>query len=254
MLIILYHCSCVNTQQFDKECKTSTLCTCSTTDGRRIDLTPIVTNNAPLTATNNVDRFQYQWLPCNQDGMACGNDGVKAAICQRSSGILKYESTGQATSANFETDVNTGIVTLKYFVQSADKLRQSIVTLECVSSGGTDFVFVKEDPPLTYKFTLQSPHACCQGTGCSAAPPPPVITYTISLSVGSILLIIALCVVVIYLVAGLSVNVGYYKRSGVEMVPQLPFWILLPGLIKDGGLFIVNSVRRGGQRASYDKV
>jgi len=53
---------------------------------------------------------------------------------------------------------------------------------------------------------------------------------------------------VVYLVAGVLFNKFKRGLTGVELVPNVTFWSSIPGLVKDGVMFIVNKIRglRGG--------
>jgi len=219
--------------QFSSNCNLKSLCSCATADGKEsLDLQPFVENNngQPTVADNRVDQYNYKWLPCNSNGFACGR--AFAAVCQGT--II----AGNPSPVIFITDPKTGIVSIKY---SSDS-RISIINLSC--SSGNKLTFVGEDPGLTYNFNLESKYACCKG--CSSVP----ISSNVGISPGSILLIVFICFIVTYLVVGFIINGAYFKRSGKDMVPQLALWMMAPGMIKDGALFVVNSTCRRGSAGS----
>jgi len=49
----------------------------------------------------------------------------------------------------------------------------------------------------------------------------------------------------LYFVVGILFLKFARNASGVEMIPQHDFWFSLPGLVKDGVMFIVNKIRGG---------
>jgi cation-dependent mannose-6-phosphate receptor len=58
--------------------------------------------------------------------------------------------------------------------------------------------------------------------------------------------------VAVYFVGGILFNKYYRKMEGREVVPNVAFWADLPGLVKDGAMFIVNKAR--GRDSSYSQV
>jgi len=87
--------------------------------------------------------------------------------------------------------------------------------------------------------------------GCSSSPPtptPPIhITTKAKVSGGAVFLILFFCGGFVYLAAGLTVNKFARHKEGVEMIPNVEFWVSFGGLIKDGGRFIaLKTCKRGG--------
>jgi len=59
------------------------------------------------------------------------------------------------------------------------------------------------------------------------------------ISGGWIFIIILLGIAVLYLLVGVAVKKFVYQASGIELIPNVVFWLALPGLVRDGNLFIV---------------
>jgi len=80
------------------------------------------------------------------------------------------------------------------------------------------------------------------------------------LSIGSILLIILLCLSVVYLGAGLWYNIQYkHERFGVDALPHKEFWSAIPGLVKDGAVFSFQKAKGiyenyRGRSGEYQKI
>jgi len=99
--------------------------------------------------------------------------------------------------------------------------------------------FELETPKLFYNFAWTTSFACPTN-----APPPGTGG---GLSGGGIFLILVFCLFAVYVAAGITYNVVRKKATGKEIIPNIEFWSSLPGLVKDGVMFIVNSTcRRGG--------
>jgi len=106
-------------------------------------------------------------------------------------------------------------------------------------AGAGSPVFMSETGRQSFRFKWVSVHACPVGR----AP---------DLSIGSIMLIVFGSLVITYVIAGILWN--KYKRglTGLELVPQGEFWISIPGLVKDGVVFIINKIKnRGGGSTTF---
>jgi len=113
----------------------------------------------------------------------------------------------------------------------------------CSTTAGTGFPTYDGEIPaasLHYQFTWTSALACPGGNK--------------GLSAGSIILIVLLCLVVVYIVAGVLVNRFLRHQQGLDLIPQKEFWFGLPFLVKDGFMFIINKVRGRGAGTTYQTV
>jgi len=104
-------------------------------------------------------------------------------------------------------------------------------------------VFTAENPSLHYNFMWESKYAC------------PKTALPGGLTGGGIFLILFFVGAAVYLVGGILWQKFKVGASGLELIPNLTFWTSLPGLIKDGVMFMVNSTcRRGAGTGSYSQV
>jgi len=166
------------------------------------------------------------------------------AGCQQwdpSKGVTGRASMGSYASSSFQAPTKTGDkgygLTIQY--KGGDGNRQFEIDLVCDYKAGIGSpVFTGESPQLHYNFLWASVHACPVG-GKSGGKG--------GLSGGSILLIILLVVAVVYLVAGVLFNKFKRQASGIELIPNVGFWTSLPGLVKDGVMFLVHKVTKRGQ-------
>jgi len=74
------------------------------------------------------------------------------------------------------------------------------------------------------------------------------------LSGGWIFIIILAGSAFIYLVAGVAVKKFVFHAEGIELIPNAMFWIALPGLVKDGNLFVIHKILGLCGRGSYAQV
>ena len=72
-------------------------------------------------------------------------------------------------------------------------------------------------------------HACPSSSSSSGG----------GLSFGSIVLIIIAVLVVLYFAVGIPVMIFVFKKTGIEIIPFVSFWMMIPGLVLDGCKFIL---------------
>jgi len=103
-----------------------------------------------------------------------------------------------------------------------------------------------ESPAHSYHLEWRTKYAC------AVAPPPDNGGGDDKggISVGWILIIIFFGVLVLYFAIGALVCKFALKKEGIEIIPNHGFWLALPGLVKDGNLFVVRKAmglcNRGG--------
>jgi len=59
--------------------------------------------------------------------------------------------------------------------------------------------------------------------------------------------------IVLYLVGGVSYNKFVAHREGIELIPNVEFWVMLPGLVKDGHVFVWRKIQALTGR-TYDEI
>jgi hypothetical protein len=168
-----------------------------------------------------------------------------SAGCQQwdpSKGVGGRASMGAYAGSTFAPPAKVGDkgygLTIQYI--NGDGNRQFEIDLTCDYKAGVGSpVFTEEKPQLHYNFQWASVHACPKGSGGGKGGG--------GLSGGSIFLILLLVLAVVYLVAGILFNKFKRQATGVELIPNVGFWTSLPGLVKDGALFIVHKITRRGQ-------
>jgi len=98
------------------------------------------------------------------------------------------------------------------------------------SAGPGTPTFLTENERKDYIFRWKTQYAC-------------PVNAPSGLSLGSILLITVACLAVVYLVSGILYNKYKKGLSGLELLPNVEFWVAIPGLSKDGVLFVINKIK-----------
>jgi hypothetical protein len=219
-------------------------CTYTDSKGNTYDLTALKNDqkdyHIPKGSAPNVkwDIYLNMCRALVQNICAAGTAG-----CQQwdpSKGVGGRASMGAFAGSAFSPPAKTGDkgygLTIQYI--NGDGNRQFEIDLTCDYNAGVGSpTFTEEKPQLHYNFAWASVHACPKGSGGGSGG---------GLSGGSIFLIILLVGGVVYLVAGILFNKFKRQATGVELIPNVGFWTSLPGLTKDGVMFIVHKITRRG--------
>jgi len=224
----------------DQQVVTPIPCTwLDTTSNKNYDISPLMNSNNDYYIPKNT--FPNQgwdiWINicrplvtqvCGATASGCQQWDPKSAGGKAAMGTASTLQFQPATAPGFQ---NYG-VTAEFLQGDLD--RRMEIDFKCDPNAGVGApVFQNEAPTHHYNFLWVSQFACPVAGG--------------GLSPGSIMLIILACLVVIYLVAGILFNKFKRGLNGIEMVPNVEFWISIPGLVKDGVMFLVNKITRRGQ-------
>ncbi|XP_075264093.1 uncharacterized protein LOC142355980, partial [Convolutriloba macropyga] len=71
---------------------------------------------------------------------------------------------------------------------------------------------------------------------------------------GGIFLIIYFVSIALYLIVGVCYKAFYKGARGTEMLPNTEFWLMVPGLIRDGCLYIYRTIASKTCNKSFDAV
>lgn len=234
-----------------EECTKLSTCSCEC-DGKTIDLKDLASKKGPkykdYESTQTGDVYKYSYNPCEPftetDPSAFEDHCQSVAACQviDTGGSFQFYDTGTQDSVKFlsvsgrevELDTDDTVVVAQY--ESQDGGRKTDVVLRC-KDGDTAFEAYGELslPTPTYRFILSSPYCCFEKSGLSA---------------GSVLLIIAVVLLVVYTIFGVVYNAARNNARGGALFTHVLVIKAFPGLVKDGCLFICTR----GKRSSYDTV
>lgn len=169
----------------------------------------------------------YYWNPCKD----FTKGSVSASCIQYFPASGLYYDCGVHTSTT--TDVKDGDAI--FHMDSAVQILHS--TLRCKCGSGDKLEYINEQPYSTYNLVLTSDACCVSSPGSGASS---------GLSVGSILLIVLVCVIFGYLLVGVVVQTTVRKAQGKERIPNIQMWSAIPGLIRDGFQFTFSGCRSSG--------
>ena len=109
-------------------------------------------------------------------------------------------------------------------------------------SGGWIFIIVYVSDPFSSRSLFSSLLFSLLFSSSSHFPDPFLLSLSFSLSLSlslSLFYIITcyerlICATFLYLVGGVLWNKYRLEKSGLELIPNIDFWLALPGLVKDG--------------------
>ncbi|PAA93028.1 hypothetical protein BOX15_Mlig004971g1 [Macrostomum lignano] len=228
-------------------------CKCETSSGKFIDLSPIASASGfqfkRILGPNR--NWLYSYNPCT--GVQC-ESGSDAASCQNSAAGSQEFLLGLQSTAKFGYDSTYGLYIKYDNKQSGGIIRESMVSLVC-SPDATDKFEPTDDggisSPFIFHSKLTSKHACeVDGGGGGGSGGG-------GMSGGDVLIIIVLVLLVVYLAGGFAVNVFLLKKTAnLQALPNLNFWISVPGYVKDGATFTAAKVRglATGSKQNYENI
>ncbi|XP_046374944.2 cation-dependent mannose-6-phosphate receptor-like [Haliotis rufescens] len=226
-------CMCV----FDDGSGTADMTTTGNTDG--------TAKYADYTAL--YDSFLYSYNPCYS---FTENSCTDAAMCQSDYSQQSWK-TGEQSTATWSFD---GTNIQVYYSANTDVMRESFITVICDKGYDEPFVEIQgEETEGSAQYYGRITSKCACPDGCHKT------TYNsnveVTLTGGSILLIILFVLISVYLVGGVTYNKYRRQATGIEVLPNSSFWGALPGLVKEGVCFVLGCVRRGGgQKSSYQNI
>jgi hypothetical protein len=179
------------------------------------------------------------------------------AVCQKDSRIpAQYHDCGSQKTAKFQrlpSGSESDGFTLAF--SGGEEDRAAMVYFKCDRSKEVGTLkFVKEDPIKTYDLEYSTKYACPTNGGGGGGGGGGSDDDDGGISGGWIFIIILSSLLVLYLIGGVAFNKFYRHHEGKEIIPNVDFWIALPGLVKDGHLFIWRKARSLTGRGSYEEM
>eukprot|EP00727_Mastigamoeba_balamuthi_P007628 m51a1_g3486 hypothetical protein (333) ;mRNA; f:785338-788313 len=122
-------------------------------------------------------------------------------------------------------------------------LRSTIIYVNCdkkATAPGEFYEASESSNQCAYTLKMKSPVAGC------GKPAPCDGCGSSGMGAGGIILIILAVLVVVYLVGGCFYNYRFREiRTFPHMIPNLEFWVMIPGLVKDGACFAFHGFKKG---------
>jgi len=214
------------------------------------------TGGKDITAQDQ-DGNTYFYRPCQVlEQELCQTIGdTKPAVCQKDTRkVAQYHDCGSTTQVSWAP--RTTGTEKDGFVMSfngGEEDRHSDIEFICDRNAGTgSMVALPEKPTHFYHLQWRTAQACPGkhgdgGDGKGDGDDGPAI------SGGWIFIIILLCLLFIYFVAGVAYNKFRKDAHGLELIPNHEFWFALPRLVWDGNMYTYRKLR-GLCGASYEQV
>jgi len=198
-----------------------------------------------ITLTSSTSEHQYSFVTSPSDRYLiniCANlpqacFGIVSAVCRVKNDLEFASGTlSTMTISDGKNGPHSG-VTISYAGGescAAGGSRTTKAFIECQAGvSPAEITSVVEPTACTLEFYMKSAHACpSKGTS--------------GLSGGSILLIIFFVTLTVYFIGGVAFNKYKREATGLDLIPNVGFWMMIPGLVKDGVLFVKGKVTGGG--------
>ncbi|CAF1050737.1 unnamed protein product [Rotaria sordida] len=240
----------------------SSLNTCRQTFGpNKYDLNQL----SHLTILGEEKPFRYVLTPCglvptNKCGSSTSSFEPGMTACQERIPDARFESAmgfldGYGKSPNLLFNENpqgpgTGIVMTMRNALCNGHERFVNVTFICDENiKQPTKMNVIEGPICKFKIIVRAAEACPVKGGITGG----------GITGGAIFIIILFVLIIVYLVCGIIYNRYKQNQTGLAVIPNRSFWLLLGGMFVDGCKFTWNFVRNCAQRtfsssASYESV
>ncbi|XP_068671560.1 uncharacterized protein [Montipora foliosa] len=191
---------------------------------------------------------EMRWNPCNswsvKPASLKNNFCIDIAVCYISDKV--YVDIGEQNTSDYsydETSTSCALTLKGKPITKESKSPHTQINLQCSPNeeGRLEFVRIQQkDENFKAFMSLHTKYACLKS----------------GLSTGSILIIIFICMLVVYLVAGLLFNKYSKGASGKELIPNVNFWTDFPLLVKDGIIFFFECCKRACSRkqSSYESI
>merc|ERR1711916_2944 len=229
------------------------LCTYEASDGSTYYAYNMVKTKSPDYESDPLENGAYMVINiCNYvNSGVCEDDQTPA--CNVASGD-EYNA-GELTTGKF-TDYSTvdGGFTLTYKngqnCPNKGVDRKTIIDVVCDEDAGTGKITKFSENDCVYSVTMKSKYGCPGvGKGNSGGnnndddggPNPGKGSDDIG--GGAIFLIIFFCGFFLYFAIGGTLMYVKFEARGTDIVPNKEFWIMIPGLVKDGTVFIIDQIK-----------
>jgi len=221
-----------------------------TVGGKNYDLSGLA-KAVPNGLGSTVDGLgqSYEYKVCGNLGAQCQWTGdTTPAMCQKDTNNNQHDCGSQKKA--YWAALADGSEGFILTFEGGEDNRKAVINFKCDKNAKTGLLqFNQENPQHTYIFTCATEYACA-----GAAPPPNKGGGGGGISGGWIFIIILVCVVVLYLIGGVIFNKFVAKKEGVEIIPNSYFWLALPGLIKDGHVYVYRKVMHLFGRGHYEEM
>jgi hypothetical protein len=201
-----------------------------TSNGFQYDLSSIQTVSG--TDPDKTSGWVYTVNPCKALPMTCDVCQQSASYCQQSRDQRFTFCIGTLASATYNGASDGKSLTITFAApQTGDPpvVREGKLIITCDPAAATPQKVDIHDPVDVKSYAIRYNSAAACGTS--------------AMSGGTIFLIIFFSAIALYFLVGIAVMAGVKGQRGKEMVPNLEFWVSVPGLIQDGATFTIGKIK-----------
>jgi len=180
---------------------------------------------------NDPAHWDFSVNLCTPLGTSCDSCGTGSGYCQQSPDKKFSFCIGALNSVSITGKPGgAGLVANFQATGNDQQTRKGVVTVNCNPNAQNpdNKAFVAPQNVNGYAASFDSAFACGTAGGLSG---------------GSVFLIILFAGFAAYFIGGMVFLAGVKGQRGREMVPNLGFWMMIPGLIQDGATFTVKRIK-----------
>ncbi|XP_071508229.1 cation-dependent mannose-6-phosphate receptor-like [Diadema antillarum] len=216
-------------------CQKETNCRCTLSDNSGYyDLGPMVEGTAAPFFTiipAETPTVTYMYDPCRDFSKVSPSSQCNdVAVCKESDNVYSNLGIHSTSSFIYIPDTSTPMRIVYHNGKSGNESVNTTVQLYCDDTGISQLLF-RQSTKSVYLFQLRSPFACLKPVSTSKGLTP-----------GGIICIIFVVVVFVYFVGGFIYLFFFKFESGTKTIPHYEFWSSLPGLIRDGFVYICTCI------------
>ncbi|KAK3591139.1 hypothetical protein CHS0354_040204 [Potamilus streckersoni] len=229
--ILVFCWSQIKTVRSQEDCTDKDPCKCTLKNGSVVDLSSLgKTDSTPrFKDVLSVDGNYYSYNPCY--GFNEGSECTDSAVCRTDPSQKIHAGLVKPVDGTINYDSENNKFIVQYLNPSAGAV---VVNLVC-DAGSSDPLFRADGMVMEGLYTLTLTSRCACLDGCKGRVPVPGPRPG-SFSAGTLLCLIFVSLVVVYVIGGIAF-MRYRDAHGLDMIPNVDFWKILPGLIKDGVVF-----------------
>ncbi|CAH0563571.1 unnamed protein product [Brassicogethes aeneus] len=212
-----------------QQCVKQDACHCQINEFSRIDISKLTDTHLEDTLLSA--RLTYYFFGCSDTKKDGSFFGLNSTNISYIGSLFLFNQTnknvtvlGTTKNMQFEFIKDNNNYELVY------KVKDNITAYLTLTCDHTNPSYIKIIDQNSNRLVLSSPHAC-------------ILKEPHTTSTGSVLVIIFVVGCMVYFIGGALMLYFLRGARGIELVPNIEFWRELPGLIRDGTIFLFSGCR-----------